>query len=278
MWAQYVQLGVTAVYVLLFVVESTIRLRHRNWQPRNAFLARISESLKACVRMSVDFARTMGLGLCVAVLVASSDSRYTSYSINAGTFAATAFSASFLTLEFISWAWIPFDAPYYVIPAAMMLPILTLISISNSQGTRRTGASSHFFELCIDLQRVDAVMRDLHHVLLVLCVPDLACFLAWVVLRVARARRGTMRAGFMLAETVLQIAVVALTLATQAVLLAFFAACRATTAHMLGEQNAETQWTLGQILSLTAFLPVVLEFGSVVLSKPPARTPLFLAT
>lgn len=261
MATQYIQIGVTAVHVALFVVDRVVYLRYPNWAPPRSVLTRVSDSIKACIRMNVEFARALGLALCIAVIVVSSDSRYSSYSINAGAFSATAFSTSFLTLEFISWEWCQFDARYFIIPSLFLVPFFCLVGIGNSQRDERTGTTSQFYRLCFDFEHVNGIKDRLHHTILALSIPIIGSFIGWAALRFERRHRDA-KAG--LVETILQISIVVLTLAAQSVLLHSIVAFRDTIAGGLGEQNPETEWTLGQVLSLTAWIPVVIEFVCIV--------------
>ncbi|KXX80038.1 hypothetical protein MMYC01_203447 [Madurella mycetomatis] len=259
MATQYIQLGVTAVHVALFIVDRVLCLRDPNWTPPRSILTRISYSIKACIRMNVEFARALSLALCIAVTIVSLDSRYSSYSINAGSFSATAFSISFLVLEFISWEWCQFDAQYFIIPFLFLVPLFCLIGIGNSQSDQRTGTSDQFYRLCFDFGRINGIKDRLHHAVLALSIPIISSFIGWVALRFNRRQRN---AG--LVETILQISIVVLTLAVQSVLLHSIVSFRGTIAGGLGERNPETEWTLGQVLSLTAWIPLVIEFVCIV--------------
>lgn len=267
MAAQYIQMGVTTIHVFLFLAGRFRYLIH--YLDEAAFprpwLAWISTSIKACIRMNVEFARALSLGLCVAVIIASYDDRYSSHSISAGAFAASAFSMSFLLLEFISWEWCCCDARYAVVPVLFLVPFLTLVGIVNDQKDVRMGNSSQFYRFCFDFGRVNALADKMHYIVLGHAVLIVGFFVAWLCKRVSRWRSdGNEEADGV--ETLFQICIVVLTTSAQGVLVYSFVAYQKMVASVVGERDPESQWTLGQILSLTAWIPVVVEFVAIISS------------
>jgi len=278
MAAQYIQMGVTTIYVFLFL---TGRIRRFIYCPEEApslhpVLVWISTPIKACIRTNVEFARALSLGLCIAVIITSYDDRYSSHSMSAGTFAASAFSISFLLLEFISWEWCGiYDARYAVVPVLFLIPFLTLVGIANGQKDVKMGNSNQFYRLCFDFERVNALADKMHYIVLGHAVLVVGFFVAWLWQRVSRWRRDRNDAAMVAdggggagrVEIFFQICIVVLTMSAQTVLVYSFVAYQKMVASVVGEQDPESQWTLGQILSVTAWIPAMAEFVAIISSS-----------
>ncbi|KAK0716351.1 hypothetical protein B0H67DRAFT_684340 [Lasiosphaeris hirsuta] len=235
----------------------------------------ILNSIKACIRLNVEFARALALALCISVAIASSDSSYSSHSISTGTYAATSFSLSFMILEFISWEWCQYKSRYFFIPSLFLAPLFCLLGITNSQKGVKTGTWVNFYRICYDFDTADNVANRLHHLALGFGPTILIAFAVWVVLGWNRRRRTRTSSGSAqpttteprVAERVLQVFVVVLALLGQSIVLSSFVAFRGAIASSRGGRDPETVWTLGQILSLTAWVPVLIEFAYIVSSE-----------
>ncbi len=119
-----------------------------------------------------------------------------------------------------------------------------------------------FYQLCYNLEDAGAIVSRLHHALLMLSVLFIAVFISWAILRFRREEEHP--TGL---ETALQVFVVVLGLANQSAVLYSFAAYRDTITNVFGARNPETIWTLGQIMGMSAWIPIVVSFFYIVSSQ-----------
>lgn len=207
--------------------------------------------------MNVDFAFQLGLALSICMLIAHTDDRYSGHSIQAGTYAAATFTASFLVLEFVAWEWCQcLKMPYLLIPALYLVPFLCLVVLTNVRQRATTGnMATPFYQLCYDLGGASEIAGRMHLALIGFSALFLASLGTWGFLRRKREEeRPTML------ETALQVLVVVFGLAELGTVLYSFAAYRNTITNVLGANNPETIWTLGQIMAISAWIPIVICF------------------
>lgn len=173
---------------------------------------------------------------------------------------------SYMILEFISWEWSQCEGRYFIVPflSLIQFAVLVIANIWNTpQHNFRIGNSSHFYRLCVDFGRIDAIFGRLHHAVVPLSALIIS-FLLWAVKSVKQKLRN---ANANRVKTILQILVVVSALTAHAVLDYSSWAYRDTIASNLGERNPETVWTLGQIMSFTTWIPVLIGFIYIVSSE-----------
>lgn len=198
------------------------------------------------------------------MLIAHGDSRYGGHSTQAGTYAAATSTASFLLLEFIAWEWCQcLKMPYLLVPALYLVPFICLLVLSNvRQHAMAAFTTGLFYQLCYDLGRANEIADKMHLAVLGFTVFFLVSLGIWMFLRCWREEGRPS-----VLETALQVCVVVFGLANQGTVLFSFTAYRNTITNVLGANNPENIWTLGQVMAISAWIPIVVSFVYLVSAR-----------
>ena len=253
MIAAYVQTAVTAIYASLFILSPEPPSFPRSM----TVFHRMQNSFKTSIRVVLEFSRQLCLALVISAAVITSDTRKDVHTVRAVTYAATTFSMTVLILEMIFWEWYrPKTRRHFFIPGSFFIALVYLIGRSNSYQQSQLDASGPFYKFCYDFGKLNMVASQLHAFAIPTQGLASVTFGVWVMLRYKQQRNNNLRR----LARVFQTLVLLLLLSGLGMLLFSFSRFRDIIAISVGATNREAAWSFGQIVLLTTWVPVVIEF------------------
>ena len=201
------------------------------------------------------------MAFLVSVLILLSDPHTSTYSSSVVGFAAMSLASSTFIFEIIYYEWFrPRTLRYLAIPLsfiAFWVPALIYAHMRN----QTNDAPSPFYELCFDAETTENVLTQFHYFISITQPVAIAMFLIWCYLlwdpqkfqRIEFLRRVSQG-----------ISVVLCLLGLAAIL---YTTTKYRGASQPSSINGETVWSFGQIIPLTAWVPVIIDILYVTASS-----------
>lgn len=258
----YIQAAVTAVYALIFILSPT--------SPSIALPMTVAQyaqsSLKGTVPLILEFSRQLSLAMVISAIIVQSDA-YDNNGIHTqkvvGHLAMT-FSITVLIFEVIFSVWFqPKGKQHLFIPCAFSGLFLCLVVRSTTQEPTQADSNNPFFRFCFDFERGYVLDSQLHDIIIPAQVVASVMFILWVVLETKKFSN----CGIQRLKRVIRSLLVVWLLCALGLVLYTFTNHRNVIAANLGTTNQEAKWSFGQIVPLTAWLHVIIDFALIVFCR-----------
>jgi len=205
----------------------------------------------------VELIRQLAIGFLISIIVLLARPHTSIYSSSTAASAAMLLVVSTMAFEIMFWEWYRPRLPRYLaIPLSMLLIFFPGVALAHEH--QAEDIPSMFYQLCYDAERADKSSERMHHLMIATQPVNAIALFLWVFVRWKNSWDQTAQLVRHL-ERILQAIVLVLLLLAMGAMLYYLWEVRTLSLALSGSSNKEMDWSLGQILPVSGWVPVVIE-------------------